>query len=652
MIHGPGALIAGQYRLVEEIGRGGFGVVWRARDERLERQVAAKELFLPTYLGHGRRDERRERSLREARSAARIVHPSAVTVYDVAEDGDCPWIIMELVPGRALNALVREHGPVSPRQAARIGLQVLGALRAAHAAGVVHRDVKPGNVLIGERRVVLTDFGIATIEGDPAITHSGLVMGAPAYTAPERARGEPAVPASDLWSLGATLFYAVEGHRPYAGPNPNAVFHAILNGDPAPPSHAGPLAPVITGLMRKDIDERLTAPEAAVMLQEVIDMTPSPARPRTEPTHRGRRPAPARRRTRDRPDGPPGRRPAPRSRRILTAAVTLLALAGGTGALLLSYDHVVPARSARPVHAAALGMPPPATLPPAPGRLHAVAFAPDGRLLATGGEDGRVRLVDVTGRRQVAALAGHGHAVLAVAFSPDGRLLASGGHDGTVILWDVERARRVATLAPDLGVVGSVGFGPDGRRLAVAGADGVRIWDTVTRRAVRSFDPGEHRIVTDFGGHGALAVAGPRTVRIWQPGESARGTVLGRTTSAVRAVAINPGGTIVACGGSDGRVALWDTRTRGPAGTLVHGRDVHAVSFSPDGRTLATAGGSTVILWDAATGTRLRTLTGHTGTVAAVAYSPDGRLLATAGHDRSTRLWPTAGRPPDHAVGS
>ncbi|HEX2317289.1 MAG TPA: serine/threonine-protein kinase, partial [Thermomonospora sp.] len=284
MAAGPGLLIAGQYRLTEELGRGGFGVVWRARDERLHRDVAAKELFLPTYLGQDQRRERRRRSLREARSAARIVHPAAVTVYDVVEHDGCPWIIMELVEGRALNAVVREQGPLPPHRAARVGLAILGALGAAHAAGVVHRDVKPGNVLIGERRTVLTDFGIATIDGDPALTHSGFVMGAPAYTSPERARGEPAVPASDLWSLGATLFYAVEGHRPYSGANANATFHAILNGEPPVPAHAGPLTPVITGLMRKEISERLTAAQATIMLQRIIDSpetarhVPDPAR--------------------------------------------------------------------------------------------------------------------------------------------------------------------------------------------------------------------------------------------------------------------------------------------------------------------------------------------------------------------------------------
>src|SRR5918992_1265241 len=255
---GPDRLIAGQYRLIEEIGRGGFGVVWRARDEHLHRDVAAKALFVPSYLSPDQRSEQRERSLREARSAARLTHPATVTVYAVIEHDGAPWIIMELIDGSSLSSIVKREGPLPPRRVAEIGLNVLQALRAAHAAGVIHRDVKPANILIGahDNRVVLSDFGIARIEGDPNITQSGFIMGAPAYTSPERARGESAIAASDLWSLGASLYYAVEGHRPFPGANAQAVFHAILTADPIPMRRSGPLTQVINGLLRKDPAER------------------------------------------------------------------------------------------------------------------------------------------------------------------------------------------------------------------------------------------------------------------------------------------------------------------------------------------------------------------------------------------------------------
>lgn len=271
MPEGRGRLIAGQYRLIEQVGRGGFAVVWRARDERLDRDVAAKRLFLPSYFTEEQRAEQRRRTLQEARSAARLDHPGVVTVHDVVEDGDDPWIIMEFVDGRSLGELIREDGPLPPERVADIGLQLVDALIAAHRAGVLHRDVKPGNVLVAEQRVVLGDFGLATVEGDPGLTQSGIVMGAPAYLAPERARGEPAVPASDLWSLGATLFYAVEGRRPFTGPNTNAVLHSIVTEEPAPAPHAGPLAPVLDGLLRKDIADRIGADAAAELLAAIAD---------------------------------------------------------------------------------------------------------------------------------------------------------------------------------------------------------------------------------------------------------------------------------------------------------------------------------------------------------------------------------------------
>ncbi|MBO4206502.1 serine/threonine-protein kinase [Micromonospora echinofusca] len=264
-------LVAGRYRLISPLGQGGMGRVWKARDEVLHRDVAIKELVPPPGLTDDERREMRERSLREARAIARLNHVNVVRVFDVLRtDGD-PWIVMEYVPSRSLQDTLAADGPVSPVRAAEIGLGVLGALKAAHKAGVMHRDIKPGNVLLGDDgRVVLTDFGLATVPGDPNVTRTGLVLGSPAYIAPERARDGTAGPEADLWSLGATLYAAVEGHSPFARPSAIGTLAALAT-EPLPPAkNAGPLKAVLHGLLRKDPAERIDADVAERLLRRVV----------------------------------------------------------------------------------------------------------------------------------------------------------------------------------------------------------------------------------------------------------------------------------------------------------------------------------------------------------------------------------------------
>ena len=253
-VTGSGRVVAGRYELLDSVGHGAMGTVWRARDLRLDREVAVKEVRVPGPMTYQDRNVLRERSLREARVAARLSHPGVVTVHDVIEADGTPWIIMELVPSRSLAQVLAEDGPLPPARAAMMGMTLLEALGSAHAAGVVHRDVKPGNILVtAEGRAVLTDFGIATLHGDPGLTQAGMVMGTPGFCAPERIRGEPASPASDLWSLGATLYAAVEGRGPFEGQgSAMAVLANIVHGDPPPAKSAGPLEPVITALMKRD----------------------------------------------------------------------------------------------------------------------------------------------------------------------------------------------------------------------------------------------------------------------------------------------------------------------------------------------------------------------------------------------------------------
>lgn len=271
-----GFLLAGRYRLINVIGRGGMGVVWKAHDQELGRNVALKALTL-SLSDASRAREWCRRVRREARSAAQLNHIGVITVHDVLDGPDNrPWIVMELIDGHSLADLL-ETGPLSPQRVARIGMAVLHALAAAHAAGIIHRDVKPANVLITGDRVVLTDFGIAMIEGETAVTESGVLVGTPAYMAPEQIRGLRATPQSDLWSLGATLYAAAEGRPPFQAPHPAAVCAKLLTEEPEPMRGAGPLTKVVSGLLKKDPVRRLRAPEALALLAEASGDIPPPS---------------------------------------------------------------------------------------------------------------------------------------------------------------------------------------------------------------------------------------------------------------------------------------------------------------------------------------------------------------------------------------
>ncbi|MFE6828131.1 protein kinase [Streptomyces sp. NPDC057690] len=267
-----GLLLAGRYRLADAIGSGGMGRVWRAHDELLHRAVAIKELTAALYAAEGDQAVLLARTRAEARAAARINHSAVVTVHDVLEHDGRPWIVMELVEGRSLADAVKEDGRVEPTEAARIGLWVLRALRAAHSAGVLHRDVKPGNVLLShDGRVLLTDFGIAQIEGDSTITRTGEVVGSVDYLAPERVRGQDPGPSSDLWALGATLYTAVEGRSPFRRTSPLTTLQAVVEEEAADPRYAGPLGQVITALLRKDPATRPDTAETEQLLAEAAE---------------------------------------------------------------------------------------------------------------------------------------------------------------------------------------------------------------------------------------------------------------------------------------------------------------------------------------------------------------------------------------------
>ncbi|MET9496329.1 serine/threonine-protein kinase [Streptomyces sp. NPDC006552] len=277
-------VIGGRYRLEARIGRGGMGVVWRSTDTLLARQVAVKELAVDESLSEAQAHEQRERMLREARAVAQLRHPNIVVVHDVVQHDGRPYIVMDLVSGGSLADRIARHGPVDAVHAARIGLALLGALRVAHAAGVLHRDLKPANVLLesGTARTVLTDFGIAQVEGATTLTETGGFVGSPEYTAPERMAGDRAGAGADLWSLGALLCAALSGESPFRRDSMGGILHAVVYEEFRPPAEAAPLLPVIQGLLEREPARRMGLDEAERLLRAYVatGATPQAAPPR------------------------------------------------------------------------------------------------------------------------------------------------------------------------------------------------------------------------------------------------------------------------------------------------------------------------------------------------------------------------------------
>ncbi|MEU5095740.1 protein kinase [Streptomyces sp. NPDC020996] len=337
-------VIAGRYRLEARLGRGGMGVVWRATDQLLGRQVAVKEipLDLDETLSAEEVRRQRDRTLREARAVAQLRHPHIVVVHDVVEENERPYLVMELIDGGSLADRISARGPLDAAEVARIGADLLSALRTAHEAGVLHRDVKPANVLLesGTDRVVLTDFGIAQVAGATTLTETGSFVGSPEYTAPERMSGAGTGPASDLWSLGALLCTALSGRSPFRRDSLGGILHAVVFDEIRPPPQAEPLLPVVRGLLERDPGRRLDADRAERMLREFHDTGRTPRLPP------GHLPQPSRGHTPTRPDvlhphapSSPTAQTRTSKRGVLVAALLVAAMAGaGVSAAALLTD--------------------------------------------------------------------------------------------------------------------------------------------------------------------------------------------------------------------------------------------------------------------------------------------------------------------------
>ncbi|MGY0234602.1 serine/threonine-protein kinase [Longispora urticae] len=338
-----GSTVGGRYMLRAAVGSGGMGTVWRAYDQLLRRDVAIKEVLIPVNMAKTDRDVLIERTLREARAAAGLNHPAVVRMYDVVTDGGRPWLVMELLAARSVAEIVTEDGPLTARATAKIGLAMLGALEAAHAAGILHRDVKPANVLIsGDGRCVLTDFGVARLTMESDLTTPGMVLGSPHYIAPERAMGQAFGPPSDLFSLGVTLYTAVEGGPPFDRGDPIETMHAVVQAQPEPPRNAGPLTAILHGLLEKDPRRRWDVARTRAALRELIDGPLSHRQPPPEETdpHAVLRMAPPPKPVYQQPDSviggramlAPGETPAQRHARMNAARPAPEAVEVATGA--------------------------------------------------------------------------------------------------------------------------------------------------------------------------------------------------------------------------------------------------------------------------------------------------------------------------------
>ncbi|QEU92372.1 serine/threonine protein kinase [Streptomyces kanamyceticus] len=387
---GNARVIAGRYRLEARLGRGGMGVVWRATDLLLGRQVAVKELDRDETLSDSEADQQRERTLREARAVAQLRHPHIVVVHDVVVQDEHPYIVMELIEGGSLAGRLARGGPLDAHAVARMGIDLLGALRAAHGAGVLHRDLKPANVLLEQAtgRVVLTDFGIAQVTGATTLTEVGSFVGSPEYTAPERMAGERTGPESDLWSLGALLATALAGESPFRRDSIGGVLHAVVYDEIRPSAAVAPLLPVVLGLLDRDPERRLDTDEAERLLAAYVDTGRMPASPRERPGS-GRNVLPGRGgHTPTQRDLPAGARPPaaghPAGRRrhgraVLIAAALVAAVAGAgvaTAALLMGRDGD---GGGEPSHSASVtGRPAPTVTVTTPTARPSTPEAPDG----------------------------------------------------------------------------------------------------------------------------------------------------------------------------------------------------------------------------------------------------------------------------------
>ncbi|MCS7081243.1 MAG: serine/threonine protein kinase [Chloracidobacterium sp.] len=599
----PGTrIISGKYRLDALIGQGGMGSVYRATHLELDRTIALK-IVLADFVSN---NETLERFRQEARAAARLNHPNVISVYDfgVLPTGQA-YLAMELLTGRSLREELESHTTLSPQRVLTILRQVCQAVHAAHEAGVIHRDLKPDNIILlgpnelGEEVIKVVDFGIAKLKERTGgtvsnLTEPGLVMGTPHYMSPEQCRGEELDRTSDIYSLGVTIYELLVGHVPFDAPTPSGVIiqHAV---EPPP----------LLRRLRPDIPEEI---------ERVVLKALSKVREQRQ-----------------------------RTALQLYAELEQALRDAEERVAALNLDHVSPTFPTLDLsQAAPTGLTLTATLSGHEHVVKSLAYHGGGKWLASASGDGTIRLWDLTTNREVSVFNGHEYSVNAVAIAPDGLRLASGGADGTARIWTLWDAVEIASLGHRT-AVRAVLFASSGRWLITACDIEVKIWDALRQRQIASF-VGHIKTIDALAlspdGHTLASGGADDTIHLWDLISKTERAMLRLPGHAPTSLAYLPD-NYLASGGRDGRLCLWQETEAKPTHIVeAHDEAIRAIALSPSGGWLASADWNGVVkLWTTSDLTNVATVEAHDGAAQALAFAPDGDCLASGGADALIKLW-------------
>ncbi len=609
------------FDIVRLVGRGGMGVVLHAVDTRLQRDVAVKVLD-PDLA---KDDLARKRFCREARAAASITHENVVAVHQVEheEGSDLPFLVMELISGESLEKKLDRDGPLPLREIVRIGMQTASGLAAAHEKGLIHRDIKPGNILLEQsgQRVKLTDFGLARLTEDVRLTSTGSVAGTPLYMSPEQASGAELDARSDLFSLGVVLYELAAGEPPFNGKTPLTVLKKLTEEKHRPLRELNPELPewfthIVDRLLAKKPQDRFqSAHELADTLEHFWALLRSSS---------------------ETPNAVCAKKKAAHIWKtvILGVAAGLTTLAIGIAAFVFFMPQQEKPDSAI--------RPPAHMFDGNAGPLWSMAISRDGKKLAMGMDDGTVKLWDIAADKVDWALTAHKGTIWSLALSPTH--LATGSDDGPAKIWDLS-TRQDMPLKNSAGAR-ALAFDAEGKKVLVGGRDGsVKVWNALTREELLT--------TTGHGGSlvGAVAFApngktmasasGDKTIKVWDAVSGKENLTLRGHQAGVYGIAYSPNSRYLVSGSWDKTVRLWDLDSGGSIGTLAGPtQDVWSVDFNSKGTLIASTGEDQMVrIWDFESKRPVATFRGSTGAILNVRFIPEGGFLAAGGKDGSARIW-------------